>query len=83
MTTTIARDWERLAREFIHPTKLRILAELENSDEPLSPSAMAERFDERLGNVSYHVRELLSRGLLTETHTEQRRGALEHFYRLT
>jgi DNA-binding transcriptional ArsR family regulator len=36
-----------------------------------------------LGAVSYHVRQLRDYGLITETRTEPRRGALQHFYRRT
>ncbi len=35
----------------------------------------------KLGNVSYHVRALLDDGLVELVRTEQRRGALAHFYR--
>jgi len=36
-----------------------------------------------LGGMAYHVRLLASLGALTSTGTVQRRGALEHFYRLS
>jgi predicted transcriptional regulator len=35
----------------------------------------------KAGRVSYHVKELLNRGLVELVRTEQRRGASEHFYR--
>jgi hypothetical protein len=37
--------------------------------------------DERLPNVSYHVRALLELGCVELVSTAQRRGAIEHYYR--
>ena len=37
--------------------------------------------DERLPNVSYHVRALLDLGCIELVRTAQRRGAIEHYYR--
>jgi DNA-binding transcriptional ArsR family regulator len=81
-TQQTTRDWEALARLYIHPLALRVLDALQDSDEPRSPTDLADEFDERLGNVAYHVRALLDRGLIYETHTVPRRGAVQHFYAL-
>ena len=46
-----------------------------------SPNEIAETIDERLPNVSYHVRALLDLGCIELVDTAQRRGAIEHYYR--
>jgi DNA-binding transcriptional ArsR family regulator len=46
-----------------------------------SPNEIAELIDERLPNVSYHVRALLDLGCIELVDTAQRRGAIEHYYR--
>jgi DNA-binding transcriptional ArsR family regulator len=57
---------------------LRILHERE-----ASPKELAAMLDENLSYVSYHIRQLLKYHCIEEVRTEQRRGALEHFYRST
>lgn len=49
----------------------------------VSPSGLAETLGEGLSQVSYHVKVLREDcgGMLEETRTEPRRGALEHYYR--
>lgn len=46
-----------------------------------SPNEIAETINERLPNVSYHVRALLDLGCIELVDTAQRRGAIEHYYR--
>ena len=46
-----------------------------------SPNEIAEEIEERLPNVSYHVRALLDLGCIELVDTAQRRGAVEHYYR--
>ena len=46
-----------------------------------SPNEIAEMIEERLPNVSYHVRALLDLGTIELVDTAQRRGAIEHYYR--
>lgn len=76
-------DWEALARTQIHPLKMRII-ELYATGAELTPVDVQRELDEpKLGNVSYHVRALLADGLIELVRTEQRRGALAHFYRAT
>lgn len=76
--------WEHLARQAMHPTRVRILEVLvAKAPEPASPSDMARELDgTTLGQVSYHVRALVTAGLLELVSTAPRRGALEHFYRV-
>src|SRR5919106_936821 len=47
----------------------------------LVDTRLAEMLDERLPNVSYHVRVLLDLGCIELVRTAQRRGAIEHYYR--
>lgn len=70
-----------IAKALTHPTRGQILTILAEHDE-LSPSELADRIDKPIGNVSYHVRTLAALGLITQTRTEPRRGAVEHYYRL-
>lgn len=46
-----------------------------------SPNEIAGQIDERLPNVSYHVRALLDLGCIELVRTAPRRGAIEHYYR--
>lgn len=84
MTTAVAApiDWERLARLKFHPTRVRLIEIFALAEEPRSPVSLAQEMDERLGNVSYHVRALVDEGLIELDRTVPRRGAVEHFYRL-
>lgn len=49
----------------------------------VSPSGLAKTLDEGLSQVSYHVKVLRDDcdGMIEETRTEFRRGAVEHYYR--
>jgi hypothetical protein len=51
----------------------------------VSPSGLATALDEGLSQVSYHVKVLRDDcdGLIEETRTVPRRGAVEHYYRAT
>ena len=46
-----------------------------------SPNEIAGLLDERLPNVSYHVRALVDLECIELVRTAQRRGAIEHYYR--
>lgn len=48
-----------------------------------SPTEIAAVLERPLGVVAYHVRMLVSYGVLEVERTEPRRGALQHFYRFT
>ncbi len=48
----------------------------------VSPKELSETLDEGLSQVSYHVKVLRDEcGIIEETRTEPRRGAVEHYYR--
>ena len=88
-TTTKTHDytggddlWERLARAEVHPLRLRALERLRAAAEPMSPSGLSREFDLPLGNVDYHVNQLAKKGFIELSHTEKRRGATEHFFRV-
>jgi DNA-binding transcriptional ArsR family regulator len=69
----------RIAKALSHPMRARILGIL--NEKVASPNEIAEQIDERLPNVSYHVRALLDLDCIELVRTAQRRGAIEHYYR--
>ena len=73
---------ERLAKALSHPLRQRIL-ELLNEGGVKSPNELSRELGDPLGNVSYHVRILRELDCVELVRTEQRRGALEHYYRAT
>lgn len=77
--TTLDLVDPRIAKALSHPMRARILVIL--NDRVASPNEIAETIDERLPNVSYHVRALLELGCIELVDTAQRRGAIEHYYR--
>jgi DNA-binding transcriptional ArsR family regulator len=68
-----------IARALSHPLRARLLAAF--NEKTASPSDLARELDESLGNVSYHVRILLSLDCIELVRTGQVRGAIEHHYR--
>src|SRR5215218_10056880 len=77
--TTLDLVDPRIAKALSHPMRARILTIL--NERIASPNEIAELIDERLPNVSYHVRALLDLGCIELVDTAQRRGAIEHYYR--
>lgn len=69
----------RLAKALSHPMRARILTIL--NERVASPNEISELIQERLPNVSYHVRALQELGCIELVSTAQRRGAIEHYYR--
>lgn len=77
-------DWERLARLKYHPTQIDIIELLSvDGGRAMSPNEMSFELQEELSNTSYHAKELVKAGQLELVDMAQRRGALEHYYRLT
>ena len=68
----------RLVKALAHPLRVRILGVLD--EHVASPSELAEELHAPLGNVSYHVRTLLSLGLIQLVKETPRRGSVEHHY---
>ena len=77
--TTLDLVDPRIAKALSHPMRGQILAIL--NERTASPNEIAEMIDERLPNVSYHVRALFDLGCIELVDTAQRRGAIEHYYR--
>jgi DNA-binding transcriptional ArsR family regulator len=80
--TTSRQLDERLAKALSHPLRQRILQRL-NEGGVKSPNELSRDLGDPLGNVSYHVRILRELDCVELVRTEQRRGALEHYYRAT
>jgi DNA-binding transcriptional ArsR family regulator len=71
----------RIVKALGHPLRQRILHALD--DGVASPNQVAQRLQEPLGNVSYHVKILLENDAIELVDTRPVRGAVEHFYRAT
>jgi len=72
---------DRHVRALAHPLRQRILIILNRR--VASPREIAEELNEKLGDVGYHVRMLRDYGAIELVRTEQRRGAIKHYYRAT
>lgn len=70
-----------IAKALAHPLRVRILGLLE--ERTASPRELADELQVDLGVVSYHVRALARKGLLTLVSEKPRRGAVQHYYRAT
>ena len=67
-----------------HPLRRELLARfLADHDAEWSPTELSEAVRHPLGVVAYHVRQLVRSEVITLTRTRPRRGAIEHFYRLS
>lgn len=62
-----------------HPLRRKLLKLLIERKE-MAPVEAWRLLDDSLSNVSYHMRKLAERGVVTLTHIEQARGAAVHFY---
>jgi DNA-binding transcriptional ArsR family regulator len=62
-----------------HPLRTRCLTVL--SDRTASPNEIAKELGEDVGNVSYHVKQLLKMEAIELVRERPVRGAIEHFYR--
>jgi DNA-binding transcriptional ArsR family regulator len=71
-----------LLRALAHPIRLAILGRLDDIGE-LSPRAFSNDHPAGLAAASHHFRALARGGLIELARTEQRRGAIEHFYMLS
>lgn len=71
----------RLVKALDHVLRQHIL--LASVAGEVSPSGLSKALDEGLSQVSYHVKVLREDcdGIIEETRTEPRRGAVEHYYR--
>lgn len=71
---------QQIVRALAHPLRVEILRLLEKG--PNSPSQISDVLDERLGNVTYHVKVLVQCGCIELYETRPVRGAVEHFYKM-
>jgi DNA-binding transcriptional ArsR family regulator len=69
----------RLITCISHPLRHRLLMRLHHV--VASPKELADELGEPLGRVSHHVRTLERIGAIELVRAEQRRGAVEHYYR--
>ena len=70
---------DRLVKALTHPLRWRILEVLNRGVS--SPREISEELEAKLGDVGYHVRRLHDLGVIELVRTEQRRGAIKHFYK--
>jgi DNA-binding transcriptional ArsR family regulator len=68
-----------VAKALSHPLRQRLL--LMYNQAPASPSDVAQRLGEPLGNVAYHTKQLVEHGCLELVDTSKRRGGMKHTYR--
>jgi DNA-binding transcriptional ArsR family regulator len=68
-----------LIKALAHPLRWRLLEILTERGEA-SPVELARLLDQPLATVSHHVRVLRDSNCVELTRTEQRRGAIEHYY---
>ena len=76
-----AIDWRRVAETTLHPTQVEILETMAAGDR-LSPAEFCSNGEE-ISRVAYHFRALKRVGLLEAAGSRQKRGAIEHYYRLS
>jgi hypothetical protein len=75
--------WEELAKASMHRLQVRTLERAAAAPQDrFSPIGLSKEFGEPLGNVSYHVRVLLERGLLKKAGSTPGRRAVQHHYRI-
>jgi len=77
-------NWQLLARTNTHPLRISILEILAmDGGRTLSPNELSYELRTPLGNVNYHVTQLLRADLVELAGERPVRGATEHFYRLS
>ena len=69
----------RIIRALAHPLRVAALTLLD--ERTMSPKELAEQLNVALPLASYHIRRLHQLELIELVRTQQRRGALQHFYR--
>lgn len=65
-----------------HPARDQILDVMRSYGEPISPTQLARITGGTLGSTAYHVRTLVSAGVVELADEGRVRGAVEHFYAL-
>jgi DNA-binding transcriptional ArsR family regulator len=80
MSTPSRSDNHMLLNALSHSLRRQILRAMPDG-RATSPRELAERLDEPLGNLSYHVRVLADCGALEPAGEKRVRGTTQHFYR--
>lgn len=70
-----------VAKALSHPLRQRLL--IQYSQEPASPSEVAQRLNEPIGDVAYHTKRLVQHGFLELIGTVKSRGGVKRRYRAT
>jgi DNA-binding transcriptional ArsR family regulator len=65
-----------------HPVRDQVVDVMRSYGQPISPTRLAEVTGKSLGSVAYHVRTLVSAGVVVLADEGRVRGAIEHFYAL-
>jgi DNA-binding transcriptional ArsR family regulator len=71
----------RMVRSAAHPVRAKALSMM--AERPTSPKEIAAAVGKPIGNVSYHIRELVKAGTVMLVDEKKRGGATEHFYLAT
>jgi DNA-binding transcriptional ArsR family regulator len=71
----------RLAKALSNPLRARALSLI--AEGVSSPKAIGEALGKDVRGIAYHVRVLRELGCIELVETHQRRGAVEHVYRVT
>jgi DNA-binding transcriptional ArsR family regulator len=82
MAITKRQQQQRRSTLRPHPARDQIVDAMRSYGQPISPTRLAEVTCNTLGSVAYHVRTLLSAGVVTLAEEGRVRGAVEHFYAL-
>ncbi len=78
MATSVDITDPKLAKAYAHPLRIHILELLDGR--VASPRELADELGAPLSNTSYHVRQLVSLGLVELVGRSARRGAIAHHY---
>jgi DNA-binding transcriptional ArsR family regulator len=65
-----------------HPARDKIIDVMRSYGKPISPTQLARATHDTLGSTAYHVRTLVSAGIIELADEGRVRGAVEHFYAL-
>ncbi|HEV7754072.1 MAG TPA: winged helix-turn-helix transcriptional regulator [Baekduia sp.] len=79
---SIREQQQRRATLRPHPARDQIIDVMRSYGQPISPTRLARVTGASLGSVAYHMRTLVSAGVIVLADEGRVRGAVEHFYAL-
>jgi DNA-binding transcriptional ArsR family regulator len=82
MSTTKKQMEQRRKTLRPHPARYQIVDVMRSYGRPISPTQLARITGGSLGSTAYHVRTLVSAGIVVLADEGRVRGAVEHFYAL-